>query len=77
METVIIITGAGNGIGLGMTRALLADGYRVAALDLKTKFLIELERTNTSQLLVQTCDITDTGQVADCVCAIQEKWGSR
>jgi len=74
METVIVITGAGNGIGLGMTKALLSDGYRVAALDLQTEKLKDLEGTSTGQLLVQTCDITDAGQVTGCVHAIQEKW---
>ncbi|NBP74055.1 MAG: SDR family NAD(P)-dependent oxidoreductase, partial [Alphaproteobacteria bacterium] len=32
METMIV-TGAGSGIGLGLTRKLLTEGYRVAAWD--------------------------------------------
>ncbi|MDK2981993.1 MAG: hypothetical protein PWQ55_2340 [Chloroflexota bacterium] len=75
METVIVITGAGSGIGLGMTQALLADGHKVAALDLNTERLRELETDHTDRLLVQTCDITEAEQVAECVQAVQEKWG--
>jgi NAD(P)-dependent dehydrogenase (short-subunit alcohol dehydrogenase family) len=39
MSRVIIITGANNGIGLAMARALLDKGDQVAALDLSTETL--------------------------------------
>jgi NAD(P)-dependent dehydrogenase (short-subunit alcohol dehydrogenase family) len=33
-ESVILITGADNGIGFHLAASLLEDGYRVAGLDL-------------------------------------------
>ncbi len=35
MSRVAVVTGGASGIGLGVARRFLADGHRVAILDLK------------------------------------------
>jgi NAD(P)-dependent dehydrogenase (short-subunit alcohol dehydrogenase family) len=40
-----IVTGAASGIGRECTRMLLADGYRVAGIDLKAEAVQEVDRT--------------------------------
>jgi len=63
---VVLITGANNGIGLGMARALSAEGYRVAAFDLSGE--------NLSGMRFFRCDVTQMPQVASCVKAIIAEW---
>ncbi|MFD1341316.1 SDR family oxidoreductase [Litorisediminicola beolgyonensis] len=55
-----LVTGAGRGIGLGVTRALLEAGWQVAALDLE--FGAEAESIAAAQQV--TCDVSDEGSVA-------------
>lgn len=72
---VILITGANNGIGLVMTKTLLADRYRVAALDLSTENLASLGAEYPNQLTVQVCDVSNEDQVRAAVEAVIQKWG--
>lgn len=64
---VVVITGANNGIGLGLARALAADGCRVACLDLSGE--------NLSDLWFLLCDVTDHAQVEAAITAIIARWG--
>ena len=72
---VILITGADNGIGLAMTQTLLADGYRVAALDLLTVNLEPLRAAHPDQLSLSVCDVSNEEQVWAAVEAVIQKWG--
>jgi len=72
---VVLITGADNGIGLAMARTLLADGYRVAALDLSTENLETLRTAYPNQLSAQVYDVSDENQVPAAVEAVIQKWG--
>lgn len=71
---VVLITGADNGIGLAMTKTLLKDGYRVAALDLSMENLDLLRATYPNHLSVQVCDVSDENQVRAAVEAVIQKW---
>ena len=51
-----IITGAGSGLGLELTRLLLQDGWRVLGLDIDTH---ELADTTNSNLTYRKIDVTD------------------
>lgn len=73
MDRIIVITGANNGIGLAMTRSLLAMGDRVAALDLETDNLASHPHPN---LLPFQCDVTQPQQIKSAVDEIVLKWGS-
>jgi NAD(P)-dependent dehydrogenase (short-subunit alcohol dehydrogenase family) len=70
MNRRIIITGANNGIGLAMTKALLSMGERVAALDLS---IDNLDPTNRN-LLAFVCDVTDPHRVQSVVDEIVQEW---
>jgi len=70
MKRNILITGANNGIGLGLTQALLGMGDRVAALDLSLENL-----PHTSDLLRYKCDVTDIEQIQTVVNEIILQWG--
>ena len=74
-STVVIVTGANNGIGFHMTKALLADGYCAAALDLSDENLRALQASFVDRLLVCQCDVTDDTQVQTAVGAAYRRWG--
>jgi NAD(P)-dependent dehydrogenase (short-subunit alcohol dehydrogenase family) len=57
---VVLVAGAGSGIGLAMTRACLEAGATVLASDLKVQALTEL---NHPRCEVAQLDITDSGAV--------------
>lgn len=56
----VVVTGAGSGIGLELTRLYLKQGFRVAALDIKTSVLdqIALEKTQ-GRLRIYQVDVSD------------------
>jgi len=74
-KKVIVVTGANNGIGFYMTKALLEDGYCVVVLDISDENLIPVKTIYPEQLLVFDCDVTDSARVNDTVSSVIEKWG--
>ena len=71
-----IVTGAGSGIGQATTTLLLERGWSVAAVDLETNALTELEgRHSGERLLVRACDVTDEAQVAAVVSEAVARFG--
>ena len=53
----VLITGGGHGIGIGIARKLLADGYRVFVLDSNRAYIEELEKENNAALIPFLCDV--------------------
>ena len=71
----VVITGADNGIGLCMTKALIESGYRVAAMDICDENLVPLKSAYPEQLLVCKCDVSDKECVKETIALIAETWG--
>lgn len=65
-----IVTGAGRGIGAAVVKRLMADGARVAALDLS---LAEAEASGAD--LALACNVADSASVAAAVKAAREAFG--
>lgn len=57
----VLITGANRGLGLGLTGAYLADGWRVIALSRTSS--PELEALDNGRLEMHFCDLTDDDQL--------------
>jgi NAD(P)-dependent dehydrogenase (short-subunit alcohol dehydrogenase family) len=82
---VAIVTGAGSGIGRAVTRALLADGYRVALAGRREQTLGEtLEGSRdeaasgpdaNGRALVVPADVTDPAAVRGLFARVAEEWG--
>lgn len=75
---VAIVTGAGQGIGLGIGQALLRKGYLVALFDLNQAALdaavAKGAKEADDRLIGLNVDVTDAGQVRDAVAHVTRHW---
>lgn len=76
---VVLITGGSRGLGLNLTRQLIAEGAYVAICSRNNRELegAMLEFAGVSEhLMAIQCDVTDIWQVDSMVDQIKERWGS-
>ncbi|WP_415379176.1 SDR family NAD(P)-dependent oxidoreductase [Halosimplex sp. TS25] len=72
---VIVVTGANEGIGYHLSRALIGDGYRVAGLDVNRDGLDSLAEVAPERVHVAECDVTEDADVEAAVDAVLDRWG--
>lgn len=73
---VAVVTGAAGGLGRVITRVLLQDGFRVAAIDIHGIRLNELfrEDVESGSVLALECDITNEAAVAQTIKEVGDTW---
>jgi NAD(P)-dependent dehydrogenase (short-subunit alcohol dehydrogenase family) len=69
-DRVIVITGAGRGIGRGIADRMVAEGARVVVLDLAFPDGVPDDRTGIG------CDVTDPASVAAAIGQVVERFGT-
>lgn len=76
-KKVALVTGAARGIGLAIAHKFLADGYRVALLDIDAETLAQTAETLRDNASAQTFvgDVSDPVKVQDSVAEIAEHFG--
>jgi NAD(P)-dependent dehydrogenase (short-subunit alcohol dehydrogenase family) len=74
---VALVTGAARGIGLATAKRFLADGWRVALLDIEGELQENAVAAlnNTGDTLALTCDVSDADGVTAAIAAIQRRFG--
>ena len=76
-EKTALVTGAARGIGLATTKRFLADGWRVALLDIDGENLartfVALGKPDATMAI--TCDVSDAAGVAGAVLSVAERFG--
>jgi meso-butanediol dehydrogenase / (S,S)-butanediol dehydrogenase / diacetyl reductase len=73
---VAVVTGAARGIGLATAERFLAEGYRVALLDIDRKTLLATEKRlhDPHRLLAFVCDVSDARQVDRAIAQIEKRF---
>ena len=74
-DKVALVTGGASGLGLGMAERLLADGAKVAILDLKTDGAGALTAANPDRVLIFAGDVAEEAPVKAAVDGTVEAWG--
>lgn len=74
---VALVTGAARGIGLATARRFLAEGWRVALLDIEGELLNGAMAgiADPGNTLALTCDVSDAAGVAAAIDAIGKRFG--
>lgn len=75
-QKIAIVTGAARGIGLAITQKFLADGYRIALLDIDAETLAQTAATLSDQpILAVECDVSNPQQVQTSIEKIAAHFG--
>ncbi|AMJ60785.1 SDR family NAD(P)-dependent oxidoreductase [Bosea sp. PAMC 26642] len=74
---VALITGAARGIGLATAKRFLAEGWRVALLDIEAETLVQAmeELAQPEATLALPCDISDPAAIIDAFAALIARFG--
>jgi NAD(P)-dependent dehydrogenase (short-subunit alcohol dehydrogenase family) len=76
-KKVALVTGAARGIGLGVAKKFLAEGWCVALLDIEGKLLrgAAAALARPDDTLALQCDVSDAGMVASAISAVSIRFG--
>ena len=76
-KKVALVTGAARGIGLAIAKRFLAEGWRVALLDIKGALVATsvAALARADDTLALTCDVTDATAVGAAVAQIEQRFG--
>lgn len=76
-QKVALVTGAARGIGLATAKKFLAEGWRVALLDVESELLgrAVAEIGQSEATLALTCDVSDKAAVGTAMAALERQFG--
>jgi NAD(P)-dependent dehydrogenase (short-subunit alcohol dehydrogenase family) len=73
---IVVVTGAGSGLGLGATGVLAAAGARIAAFDINAATAAAVQKAAGENALFRTVDVADAAAVEAGIDAALQTWGA-
>ena len=73
--TVAIVTGGAGGLGEGITRDLVANGVRVAVIDVDAEAVARLTEDSDPDLYVTVGDVREPDQLEEFFTSVDDRWG--
>ncbi|MFG2125409.1 SDR family NAD(P)-dependent oxidoreductase [Streptomyces sp. NPDC048710] len=76
-KPLALVTGAGGGIGLGVSRLLAGRGYRVIAVEIDETAAMTAAVAINADAIPVVCDAADREQVAGLCARVRKEWSDR
>jgi NAD(P)-dependent dehydrogenase (short-subunit alcohol dehydrogenase family) len=74
-DHVVLITGGGSGLGLGIARHFLSEGAQVAIMEIAEEKLAEVKAELGDDVLLVHGDVTSLDDLNACRKAVLDRWG--
>jgi NAD(P)-dependent dehydrogenase (short-subunit alcohol dehydrogenase family) len=77
VSRVAVVTGAARGIGLATAKRFLADGWKVALVDIEAELLADAVASlkRSSEVMGEVCDVAEPDQVSNAFASVAARFG--